>query len=220
MIWIRITKSGGESMNDFLNTLAKENLLAQDMLVCTPCIHNPQYLFFKKHYYDDKERVFSIIRNPYEKAISSWKWLTKNPKGMERCEGLFRKGISFTRFVEQSQELRLNFDKVKNICVTLSNDAHEKDTQEYKEYWVVSHMESIFDSLNFFIDPKKVELVPIDKASEFAKCLVSPMVASFNYPKLNQSKLTKKLNKKERALVEKIYPKDFEIWEAAKKWKS
>ncbi len=220
MIWIRVTKSGGESMNDFLHAAAQEDLLGQDMLICTPAIHNPQYFFFKKHYHDNEEKVFSIIRDPYKKAISSWKWLTKNPKGMERCEGIFRKDVSFEKFIEQSQELRLNFDKVKNICVTLSNDISEKDSQEYKEYWVVSHMESIFDSLNFFIDPKKVDLIPIDKVSEFSKCLVKPEVVSFNYPKLNQSKAIKELDKKERALVEKIYPKDFEIWEAAQKWKS
>ena len=92
MIWIRITKSGGESMNGFLNAAAKEQLLKENILICTPCIHNPQYLFFKKHYYDQNDKnVASIIRDPYEKALSSWKWLTKNPKGMERCEGIFKK---------------------------------------------------------------------------------------------------------------------------------
>ena len=218
MIWIRITKSGGESMNGFLRAAAKENFLSSDVLICTPCIHNPQYLFFKKHYYEQNDKnVFSIIRNPYEKAVSSWKWLTKNPKGMERCEGIFKKRTSFTKFLEQSQELRSNFDKVRNICVTLSNDAHEWKTQEYKEYWVVSHMESSFDSLNFFLDPRKVELVPLGKSAEFAKSCVKRGL-SFGYPKLNSSPATKRLNKKERALVEKIYEKDFELWEAAQKW--
>ena len=220
MIWIRITKSGGESMNDFFYAAAAKNILSQDILICTPCIHNPQYLMFKKSYFGDGEKeVFSLIRNPYDKAVSSWKWLTKNPQGMERCEGIFKKGISFVKFMEQAQELRSNFDKVKNICVTLSNGIEEAGTQEYKEYWVVSHMESIFDSINFFLDPKWVELVPLDKASEFAKRCVQEGI-SFDYPHLNASPSKKKLTKKERELVEKIYEKDFELYEASKKWKS
>ncbi len=219
MIWIRITKSGGESMNGFLNAATKEQLLKENILICTPCIHNPQYLFFKKHYYDQNDKnVASIIRDPYEKALSSWRWLTKNPKGMERCEGIFKKRTSFANFIKKAQELRSNFDQVKNICVTLSNDAHEKDTQEYKEYWVVSHMESSFDSLNFFLDPRKVELVPLEKSSEFARTCVRDGL-EFNYPNFNPSPSSKRLNKKERALVEKIYEKDFELWEAAQKWK-
>jgi len=220
MIWIRVTKSGGESMSGFLHAAAQENLLSGDMLICTPCIHNPQYLMFKKTYYGDGDKgVFSIIRNPYDKAVSSWKWLTKNPTGMERCEGIFRKGISFVKFMEQAQELRSNFDKVKNICVTLSNGIEERGTQEYKEYWVVSHMESIFDSINFFLDPRKVELVPMDKVKDFSRVLVRAGI-SFEYPHLNTTKSTKKLTKKERELVEKIYEKDFELYEASKKWKS
>ena len=32
--------------------------------------------------------------------------------------------------------------------------------------------------------------------------------------------IAKKLTKKERGLIEKIYEKDFELYEASKKWKS
>ena len=101
----------------------------------------------------------------------------------------------------------------------MSNGLEEQDTQEYKEYWVVSHMESIFDSINFFVDPRKVELVPLEKSKEFAQLLVHKGT-TFNYPHFNDSLSTKKLTKKERGLIEKNYEKDFELYEASKKWKS
>lgn len=208
MIWIRITKSGGESMNNFLNS----NVLKQDIFVVTPCIHNPQYLSFKQELSKDN-KVFSIIRNPYDKVLSAYKWLVKNPNGNKRCKDVFDPNISFSDFVVQTQELRLSFDTIKNVCVTLDHD--QFGTKHYQEYWVVSHLESSFDSINFFIDPSKVDLVPLEKVQEFSQTLI---VGEKDFPHKNISKSDKKLTKSESNLVETIYEKDFELWEAAQKW--
>ena len=213
MIWIRITKSGGESLNKFF----EKSVLKEDLLIVTPAIHNPQYLFYKKHIETDK-KLFAIIRNPYDKAFSSYKWLTKNPKGMERCEGIFRKNISFTSFIKQSCEIRERFDTVRNVCVSLQNDIDGVDSLHYKEYWVVSHLESSFDSINFFTKPENVLLIPLEKMQEFAEGCVTQGV---DFPNINKSKAKKnKLTKKERQIVENIYEKDFELYERAKEWKS
>jgi len=167
-------------MNDFL----KSSNLKQDVLIVTPCIHNGQYLLFKQQY-EKTGKAFSIIRNPYDKALSAYKWLVKNPNGRRRCED------------------------------TLDHGAF--GTKHYQEYWVVSHLESCFDSINFFIDPNKVELVPLEKIQEFSKTLI---IGDKQFPHKNVSKSENKLTQTERKLVETIYEKDFELYERAKQWKS
>jgi hypothetical protein len=111
--------------------------------------------------------------------------------------------------------LRSKFDQVRNICVTLDHGAF--GTKHYQEYWVVSHLESCFDSINFFIDPNKVELVPLEKIQEFSKTLI---IGDKQFPHKNVSKSENKLTQTERKLVETIYEKDFELYERAKQWKS
>jgi hypothetical protein len=210
MIWIRITKSGGESMNDFL----KSSNLKQDVLIVTPCIHNGQYLLFKQKY-EKTGKAFSIIRNPYDKALSAYKWLVKNPQGNRRCKDIFDPNISFTDFTKKTHILRSKFDQVRNVCVTL--DHGEFGTNHYQEYWVVSHLESCFDSINFFIDPSKVELISLEKMQEFSKTLIT---GDKKFPHKNVSSSDKTLSATERSLVENIYEKDFELYERAKEWKS
>jgi hypothetical protein len=185
MIWIRITKSGGESMNDFL----KSSNLKQDVLIVTPCIHNGQYLLFKQKY-EKTGKAFSIIRNPYDKALSAYKWLVKNPQGNRRCKDVFDPNISFTDFTKKTYILRSKFDQVRNVCVTL--DHGEFGTKHYQEYWVVSHLES------------SKTLITGDK----------------KFPHKNVSSSDKILSATERSLVENIYEKDFELYERAKEWKS
>jgi len=207
MIWIRITKSVGESTQSFLQSTK----LKEDVLIVTPCVHNAQYVLFQKEY-KRNPKVFSVIRDPYDKALSAYKWLVHNPLGNARCADIFDKGFSFRKFLKRGFELREEFDTIRNVCVTL--DHKERGNMWYQKYWVVSHLESSFDSINFFIPPRKVTLVPLEELSSFIHTL-SHEADKFPSKKNKSEHKKKHLNRKDKRIVEKYYEKDFALYKNA-----
>ena len=196
--WIRITKSAGSSFDNFIKI---NNLNIKEYTPTEESLKNIEI---------DENNTFSIVRNPYEKVFSAYKFLVYTKLGNERCNNIINKKLSFDEFLHLTFNLREKFIKHKNICLRDKNNFYP-GTKEYQEYWIVSHMESSFDSINFFDNYKKIKIFILnDNLEENFK----------NHYKINTSKNLKRLNisnkvKKENSfntLIENFYLDDINMW--------
>lgn len=215
MLWIRVTKCAGGS-------LAKA--LPKNIARVSPTIN--QVPFFQNYVKENpKLKIFTLIRDPIMKYYSAYRFLTGPGVPGERCKDIVPTNISFYEFLLLVQDLRKDFLHIKNICVPETKVAFlpnsgaprpESNPIIAQKYWVVSHMETSIDTINFFTDIKNVTFFCMenDWESEINDFLLSEGYQLHrNIRHLNRSeKRAATVDRECIKLIENLYSKDLELY--------
>jgi len=195
MYWIRITKSAGTSLDSALDKNIK------------------RITALKENYNKIDEDSFTIIRNPYDKFNSAYKFLTNGKEdGSLRTKNLLNNVKSFSDFINYVINLRDEFEKIKNICVVTADQRTNKQNMMYSKFWIVSHCETSYDCVNFFnaLDTTKYFLLEDKNLSE--KMNSFGLVTANKLVNFNKSSNSYKLSDSDRLLLENKYPYEFEFY--------
>lgn len=150
VVLIRLTKCGGTS---FEKAIGKQKL---PIFKFTPTEGNVNRYQKKKNVRELKH--FSIIRNPYDKAISSYKWLTIG-KGYNRLgefQKIIKKNISLFDFYSYYVEYKQRYEEYESI-LHKSGVVYPKNDARIDYFWFIQHMEGMYESIDTFIRPNDVD---------------------------------------------------------------
>jgi len=184
MIWLRITKTGGTSFESAIRT---GNL---PIKMVTPTYNNVKYFN-----YDTDNFTFSIIRNPYEKGISSWKWLTEG-NGNKRFDKLdtFKKKLSYEEFLKRSIDLRMEYEKYNHSMlesgVIIPNTPFlTPNTLDYEYFWAVQHLEGMYETITTFKQLTEVnEIIRLENFNEEKIIIEDKLGKKINMPHNNKTR--------------------------------
>ena len=216
--WLHIKKCGGES---FRKTFSPPYVLTDRSINCRTFISLPKeewndalnnyriplgeydyrrMLFAKKFLYTKDEFdslfKFTIVRNPYSRAVSSWKYLMgeHSTKKLLTSPSKLKMKLSFARFLEELPRL---WEKKYNRLLATHTAPIWPDITDEEEQLLVDkllYLESINDGIDYLnqhldLSIKKFEHINKSRRSDDYR---------------------KHYNKKTRALVEKYYGDDIE----------
>lgn len=136
-----------------------------------------------------------------------------------RCNKIINPNISFYDFLKTIIELRNNCNKYNielfngNYCTSKKLIPGEID---YQVYWVLSHVESNIDSINFFIDHTYVTKIKLENINDDIKKIFPDV----KLQKLNQSSYNKinytDLDEPCKTLFDRLYKHDMEFYNSIK----
>lgn len=154
IILIRITKCGGTS---FENVIMRQRL---PILKFTPTFDNVNKYQNNINEYSDMYH-FSIIRNPYDKVVSSYKWLTvSNGKNrMGKFKEFINSNTSLNDFLKRYVEYKDKYDDynfIKNKSGVIYPRKNENSHDKYNYFWWMQHMEGMYETIDTFINPDKI----------------------------------------------------------------
>lgn len=165
---------------------------------------NKRMLFVKKYLYDELEfnlmYKFTIVRNPYDRAVSAWKYLHRN-------DHIFsRKSI----FNPKSILLKYSFE---SFLENLPNIFQQKGTRHYYTHTLPMLPDLTDNSGNLLID-EYFKIEEINEAIPILNERLKVNIAQFSHLKDNRKdKDYKKFySPKTKSLVEKIYGEDIEFF--------
>lgn len=199
--WIRITKSGGSSIYDKL----KNN---KNIDYYTPNIES--YNKFKNN---NNNLIIANVREPFSKIYSAYNFLKKESNN--RCNQIIKKDISFYDFLILIIELR---EKCNTYNIELFNGIYCTSKKltfgelDYQVYWVLSHVESNINSIEFFTKQNNVDKIRLEHiASDIKK-----IFPGFKLDHLNKSTYSKikydDLDEKCKQLFDKLYKHDVDFY--------
>lgn len=212
VVFIRLTKCGGTS---FENAIRKQKL---PILKFTPT--EPNVIRYKNNEKKIKKlKHFSIIRNPYDKAISSYKWLTVG-RGYNRL-GKFKNKInrntSLVDFYKYYVEYKDRFEEFE--CVKDDSGVvypHNSKGGDY--FWFVQHMEGMYESIDSFIKPNNINyFVKIENYISDLSVIENWIGIKIKLGHDNRTRkdrdYRKEYNNESFDLISKIYKKDIDFFD-------
>lgn len=187
-IWIRVTKSAGTSFS--------ESIKRQKLPITTYTVNNKNINNFS---YKDEDFKFSIIRNPYDKAISSYKWLTIG-NGSKRFNKLkkYKPNMTYEDFLKVSIELRNEYDKYDHkilesgVIVPKNKLTIKKGTIQYEYFWATQHLEGTYNTITTFVPIDKMDLlIKLENINNEIKNLEEKIGKSINIEHKNRTRKNK-----------------------------
>jgi chondroitin 4-sulfotransferase 11 len=187
-LYIRLAKTGSSSVSDAINKDTDEVI---------PIINH--YNLVSNSEYDYK---FTFIRNPYDRIVSSYHNLVKNPKTINMRTTLRNKLDSETSFMDfltfvnyhrdNIGESKLN--KEKNIHLypwykdSTTTNVNIKDVYTFQLFWILNHTESLTDSIEFFMPINELDFIgKFESLNEDFKFIKSKLNLKKELPHLNKS---------------------------------
>jgi hypothetical protein len=184
-IWIRITKAGGTSFGDAINS--------QKLPINTYTVTNNDVNRFSCK---DGDFKFSIIRNPYDKGLSSYKWLTVGD-GSKRFRKLttYNKNMSYEDFLKASIDLRGDHDKYDHkmlesgVIVPKNDSSIVEGSIQYEYFWAVQHLEGLYNTITTFVPLDDMDLlVKLEEINEGVSKIGEKIGRTINMPHLNKTR--------------------------------
>jgi len=204
-IWIRITKSGGSSLNSIFSNF-------NNITYLTPTYYNHDK-FININIKD--KIIIANIRNPFEKIYSAYNFLRNNSN--DRCDKVINKNITFYDFLLKVKNLRkdcklYNLELFNGIYCTKKKLIYREI--DYQVYWVLSHVESNKDSIEFFTNIQNVKLIKLENINNDIKSIFP----GIKVPKLNassgKSANYETLDSKTKELFNNMYKDDIEFYKS------
>lgn len=202
--WIRITKSGGSSIYDKLKNNTNINYY-------TPTIES--YNKFKNN--NNNDLIIANVREPFQKIYSAYNFLKKESNN--RCNKIIKKDMSFYDFLLCIIDLR---EKCDTYNIELFNGIYCTSKKmifgdlNYQTYWVLSHVESNIDSIEFFTKQNNVTKIRVENIDNDLKKIFPDIKLN----KLNKSTYSKikydDLDEKCKQLFNKLYKHDLEFYKS------
>ena len=200
--WIRITKAGGTSLND--------KLQHTNINYYTPTLSS--YYKFKNNN-NNNSMIIANVREPLEKIYSAYNFLKKESN--DRCHQIIKKDISFYDFLNLIIKLRENCNTYN---IELFNGIYCTKKKlifgelDYQVYWVLSHVESNINSIEFFTEQNNVYKIRLEHLDNDIK-IIFPDI---NFQHLNKSSYSKikydDLDDKCKLLFDKLYKHDMDFY--------
>lgn len=212
-LYIRIAKTGSSSISSILKPNTDELI---------PTLANLET--FNKTEYEEK---FTIVRNPYDRMVSSYHSLCNGEGTSAMIHNLrseINAGLSFSGFVKKIIDYRnrheeIGLPKTKNIHMYPWHDAEGRQINShrlpYETHWLLSHTEAMTDAIEFFTPLESMtKVVKLEELSEVVNDLSNILDLNAGVPNLNVS--SKRKNYKEyyddetKKLVATMYEKDLD----------
>ena len=201
--WIRITKSGGTSINQMLKN-------EKNIDYYSPTLEN--YYKFKNNN-NNNDLIIANVREPFAKIYSAYKFLRNESNN--RCHLIIKKDISFYDFLNLIIKLRENCN---DYNIELFNGIYCTKKKlifgqlDYQVYWVLSHVESNINSIEFFTKQNNVYKIRLEHLDSDIKKIFPNL--KLNH--LNKSKYSKikyeDLDEKCKQLFDKLYKNDLDFY--------
>lgn len=198
--WIRITKAGGSSINAGLKYNPNINY------------YTPTFESYNK-FNNNNNLIIANVREPFSKIYSAYNFLKKESNN--RCKQIIKKDISFYDFLTLIIELR---EKCNTYNIELFNGIYctsKKLTPgelDYQVYWVLSHVESNINSIEFFTKQNNVNKIRLEHIDSDIK----KIFPDFKLGHLNKSTYSKikydDLDEKCKQLFDKLYKHDVDFY--------
>jgi hypothetical protein len=211
-LYIRLAKTGSSSLS---------KVLPKGIDELTPAPQNMVVYEKNKSRYTSS---FTIIRNPYDRFVSAYHNAISGP-GHKRIIRVLKDRINtnttFEEFISIVLEFRknykkLNISKTGNIHTIPWYDKSRKPEENrlsYEAYWILSHTESLTDSIEYYIPIENLDFIGrFETLNEDYNELKKIIGTSVNLPHINKSNrdvgYKQYYNNKTLKLVSEMYQKD------------
>lgn len=214
-LFIRLAKTGSSSISSVIDKDTNEVI---------PIINHLNLV--KGNEYDFK---FTFIRNPYDRIVSSFHSLVKNPKTITmrtNFKDRLNDKTTFKDFLDLVNHYRGNIDntqlkKENNIHLypwykdSTSTDVIRKNDTTFQLFWILNHTESLTDSIEFFIPINELDFIgKFETFNEDFSLLNNKLNLKGALPHLNKSnnrdEYGKYYNNETFYIVTKMYQKDLD----------
>lgn len=189
-LYVRITKTSSSSMSRWI---IKNSL---DIKVCF--INSRLAIrFFENHDLSDVDFTFTICRNPFARAVSSWKFLCSNNKRLKS-------------FMPSKNESIDSLYEFLNLSIKKKEEGEDK-------FWI-NHFQPQAIGINNFKKATNLDVnfYKLENISESTEIILEKTNGKqiYPYPKLRQSQhrpYQEYYDQKTKDLVLKMFEKDFEL---------